>query len=349
MNKAFLYILVALLLSSCRTDKPYKYVPLGAQKKAMYATPEPGTYLKPVAFAILREINRVLEDPESYREPADWMIKMLATPQKRILDTLISHGGCNVPVRIYYPTRKSMNGDHPVTLYFHGGGFVLGSVDEYHVMVSKLARVTRQIIVSVEYRLAPDHPFPAGLDDCYAVYQWIRENAITIGADNQRICVMGDSAGGNIATVITLRCRDDQYPQPSSQVLLYPGVSFVDTIYPSRRYFGQSEPMKYILDEAFLRRVKTQYMGNETNDRHPYLSPLEAQLAPDLPQALVITAGCDPIRDDGRLYAKKLKAAGVPVEHLEYSGMIHGFISFHMILADAVHAMKRIRQYLRRG
>jgi len=261
---------------------------------------------------------------------------------------LISQGGRSVPVRIYYPTRKSMKGNHPVTLYFHGGGFVLGSVEEYHMMVSKLARVTRQIVVSVEYRLAPDHPFPAGLDDCYAVYRWVRENAKIIGGDGRKICVMGDSAGGNIATVITLRCRDDQYPQPSSQVLLYPGVSFVDTIYPSRQYFGQSETMKYILDEAFLRRVKSQYMGDETNDRHPYLSPLEAELHPDLPPALVITAECDPIRDDGRLYAEKLKAAGIQVEHREYSGMIHGFMSFHMILADALDAMKGIRDYLNR-
>ena len=144
------------------------------------------------------------------------------------------------------------------------------------------------------------------------------------------------------------RCSDDQYPQPSSQILIYPGVTFVDTIFPSRQYFGQSGKMKYILDEKFLRKVKSQYMGDETNDRHPYLSPLEADLPPDLPPALIITAECDPIRDDGRLYAEKLRAAGVPVTHMEYSGMIHGFMSFHTILADALDAMKGIREYLGR-
>jgi acetyl esterase len=157
---------------------------------------------------------------------------------------------------------------------------------------------------------------------------------------------MGDSAGGNIATVLALKCRDEKYPIPWAQVLIYPGVTFVDTLYPSRTYFGQCEDMNYILDEEFLRKVKIQYMGQESNDRNPYLSPLEARLSPDLPPALVITAECDPIRDDGRLYAAKLKEAGVPVEHIEYSGMIHGFMSFHMILGDAVIAMKSIRNYL---
>ena len=104
--------------------------------------------------------------------------------------------------------------------------------------------------------------------------------------------------------------------------------------------------MIYVLSESFLRKVKTQYMGNETNDKHPYLSPLEAQLTGELAPALIITAECDPIRDDGRIYVEKLRAAGVEVTHYEYSGMIHGFLSFHMILSDALDAMKEIRNYL---
>ena len=331
---------------SCQHEEPGKYLPGNPRKQKILATPEPGTYLKPVAYALLKEINHVLEDPDSFKGPADWMIDILTTQQQRVLDTIIEYGDAKVKIRVYYPTRKSMNGNHPVAIYFHGGGFILGSVEEYHMMVSKLARITGNIVVSVEYRLAPEYPFPAAIEDGYAVLRWVRENSGLIGADKTKISVMGDSAGGNIATVLTLMCRDHQQPQPLCQVLIYPGVSFVDTLYPSRRYFGLSEEMSYVLDEEFLRKVKSQYMGDETDDRLPYLSPLEAELSPDLPPALIITAECDPIRDDGRLYAKKLQSAGVKTDHVEYSGMIHGFMSFHMILSDAIEAMKYIRDYL---
>lgn len=157
---------------------------------------------------------------------------------------------------------------------------------------------------------------------------------------------MGDSAGGNISTVLTLLCRDNHLPQPNCQVLIYPGVTFAETSFPSRVYFGQAAQMNYVLSESFLRKVKSQYLGKETNDRHPYLSPLEASLTNDLPPALIITAECDPIRDGGRYYAEKLDSAGIAVEHFEYTGMFHGFMSFHMILGDALDAMKEIRDYL---
>jgi acetyl esterase len=159
---------------------------------------------------------------------------------------------------------------------------------------------------------------------------------------------MGDSAGGNLATVLTLLCRDNHMPQPLCQVLIYPGVTFVDRDFHSRNFFGRCPDMVYVLGESFLRKVKAQYMGEESNDRHPYLSPLEAGLTDDLAPALIITAECDPIRDDGRSYVEKLRAAGVEVTHYEYSGMIHGFMSFYMILGDALQAMKEIRDYLQR-
>lgn len=345
-NTVYCILIFTLFFSNCHADKPDKYVPRSHRKQEKYATPEPGTYLKPVAYSILKKINQVLEEPESYKKPADWMMDLFTTRQKRVVDTLLKLQESDVPVRIYYPTNKSLNGNHPVILFIHGGGFILGSIDEYHMMVSKLAKVTGNIILSVEYRLAPEHPFPAGISDCFAVLQWIRENGTRIGADTTRICVMGDSAGGNISTVLTLLCRDNHLPQPYCQVLLYPGVTFAETPFPSRKYFGQSASMNYVPSESFLRKVKIQYLGEETNDKHPYLSPLEANLTHDLAPALIITAECDPIRDGGRSYAVKLNSAGVKVEHIEYSGMIHGFISFHMILADALDALKEIRDYL---
>lgn len=347
MKRACTPLLVAvLILCSCESEQPARYIPGTEKKKEKYATPEAGTYLKPAAYSLLKKINQVLENPDYIPVPAEWMMDMLATHQKRVVDTLLSAENLEIPVRIYYPTKKSMNGNQPVILYFHGGGFILGSVEQYHIMVSKLARITGNIIVSVDYGLAPEHPFPAAIMEGYAVLVWIREHGSRIGADSKRICVMGDSAGGNIATVLTLLCRDNGQPQPMCQVLIYPGVTFVDTLLPSRIYFGLESDRDYVLSESFLRKVKVQYMGQETNDRNPYLSPLEAQLSSDLPPALIITAECDPIRDGARLYAQKLNAAGVDVTYIEYSGMIHAFMSFHMILSDALDAMKKIRDYL---
>ncbi|HDS07252.1 MAG TPA: alpha/beta hydrolase [Bacteroides sp.] len=346
MSKPLLYLLLALLaVGFCHAKEPEKYVPSSERKKIKYATPEPGTYLKPAAYHLLNQINRVMEDPGSFEKPGNWIYRIFTPRMKKTLDTLITYNERPVPVRIYYPSGESMKGDHPVTLFIHGGGFSFGSVEEYHMMVGKLAEVTGTIMVSVEYRLAPEHPFPAAVNDAYEALCWLREHAGEIGGDPDRICVMGDSAGGNIATVLTLRCRDDGRPGPACQVLIYPGVTFVDTIFSSRVYFGLG-PKRFVLDEKFLRQVKSDYMGDLTDPRHPYLSPLEAELTPDLPPALVITAECDPIRDGGRAYAEKLLQAGVEVEHIEYSGMIHGFLSFHMILSDAVEAMEYIRDYL---
>ncbi|MEN8203264.1 MAG: alpha/beta hydrolase [Bacteroidota bacterium] len=341
-------LLILFVMGSCYAEKPKKYVPRSDRMKEKYATPEPGTYLKPVAYSLLVKMNKAMEDPDSFKEPSDWVKNMFTAPQKKLLDTLLQYNGTEVPVRIYYPTRQSLEGRHPVTLFFHGGGFIKGSVEQYHIMVSKLARVTGNIMVSVEYRLAPEHPFPTGLMDCYAVLQWFQKNGIQVGADTSRISVMGDSAGGNIATVLTLICRDRKKPQPESQILIYPGLSFADTSCASMGYFGKTADKNYVLSESFLRKVKAEYLGKETNLRHPYLSPLEASLTADLAPALIITAECDPLRDGGRSYASALELAGVKVEYLEYSGMIHAFMSFHMVLGDALNAMKQVRNYLER-
>ncbi len=287
IQKFHILILIALLVISCsQAETPQKYVPASDRKKEKYATPEPGTYLRPMAYTLLNGINKAFEEPESYKEPADWIKNMFAIHQKKVADTILQYDGQRIPVRIYYPTKKSLSGNQPVTLFLHGGGFAYGSVDEYHIMVSKLAKSQDRSFVSVDYRLAPEHPFPEGLNDCYAALCWLQDHGRTIGADTARICVMGDSAGGNLATVLTLLCRDQERPQPLYQVLIYPGVTFVDTSYPSREYFGRCKARSFVLTEEFMRSVKSMYMANETNDRHPYLSPLEAELTPDLAPAL---------------------------------------------------------------
>ena len=347
MKRLYISLIISLLiLSFSLAQKPEKYIPKTARKQEKCATAEPGTYLKPLALTLLNKMNQLIEDSAALKKSYKRIDRLPSSPQKKVVDTVICFNDLEVPVRIYYPKRVSLQGNQPLTLYFHGGGFLFGSVESYHVMVSKLARICGQIFVSVNYRLAPEHPFPAAISDCYAVLRWLQMNGSSIGADTTRIAVMGDSAGGNIATVITLICRERKTPQPFRQVLLYPGVTFLDIPYPSMTYFLKDSVRQYVLSEDFLRRVRTDYTGIEADYSHPYISPLEATLSNDLAPALIISAECDPLRDSGRLYAEKLEAAGVDVSYLEYSGMIHAFMSFHMILSDAMDAMKEVRDYL---
>ena len=254
MKRVLLSILLFALILSCYTEVPEKYVPKTARKKEKCATAEPGTYLKPAALSILKRMNRVMED-STVKEPAPWIMKMFTPHQKRLVDTLLLFNDLEIPVRIYYPTKGSLQGQQPAILFFHGGGFVLGSVEQYHIMASKLARVTGQIIVSVDYRLAPEHPFPAAINDCFAVFRWMQRNGSTLGVDTARISVAGDSAGGNLATVLTLVCRDEHTPQPFRQVLLYPALTFMDTEYPSMTYFLKDPDPRYVVSEAFLQRA----------------------------------------------------------------------------------------------
>jgi acetyl esterase len=338
-------LLLFLILGAVRADDPEKYVPKTKRKQEKLATLEPGAYLKPSANYILKRMNRILDDSTS-KKPAQWIVDLFTPPQAHVNDTTLKFNNVEVAVRVYYPTRRSMRGMQPVTIYYHGGGFVLGSVEEYHSMTSKLARVTGQIIVSVDYRLAPEHSFPAAVNDCYAVLQWMQHYGSSLGADTTRITVMGDSAGGNLATVMTLKCHDQKRPQPYRQVLLYPAVTLRDTAYPSMIYYMQDSDRRYVLSEAFAMRVRRDYMANESADTDRYISPLESELSDDLAPALIIAAECDPLRDSDRAYAQKLESAGVRVQYREYSGMIHAFVSFPMVIRDAVDAMKLVRNYL---
>ncbi|MDF1574326.1 MAG: alpha/beta hydrolase [Bacteroidales bacterium] len=345
MKKVLASVFLFTLFLSGYTEVPGKYIPKSDRKKEKLATAEPGTYLKPAALMVLKRMTRVMEE-STVKEPAPCMLNLFTPSQKKLVDTTLLFNEVEIPVRIYYPTRESLQGHQPACLFFHGGGFVLGSVEQYHIMASKLARMTGQIIVSVDYRLAPDHPFPAAIKDCYSAFQSLLRNGSSLGIDTTRISVMGDSAGGNLATVVTLMCRDKQTPQPRCQVLLYPAVTFVDREYPSINHFLKNADRSYVLSEAFLKRVRNAYKGTEGRDDNPYISPLEAELSNDLAPALIIAAECDPLRDSDKEYAHKLEAAGVKAEYLEYSGMIHGFMSFQMILGDAVDAMRAAEEFL---
>ncbi len=227
-----------------------------------------------------------------------------------------------VPVRVYRPTPDAVL---PVVVFLHGGGWTIGSVDDYDPITRAVASASGALVVSVGYRLAPEHPYPAALDDCWAAITWVAEHAAEIGGDGSRFALMGDSAGGNIAAVLAQRCARDGGPAPVLQVLVYPVVDCAfDT--PSYRENGDG----YLLDTKQMRWFFDCYTRGGADPTDPEISPLRA---PDLragglaglAPALVITAEYDPLRDEGEAYAAALGATGAAVSQTRYDGMIHAF------------------------
>lgn len=226
----------------------------------------------------------------------------------------------DIPIRVYKPSAAT---DLPVCLYFHGGGFVIGNLDSHDHICRALAARSGTAIVAVDYRLAPENRFPAGVDDCWAATQWVAANGEAIGVDASRLGVAGDSAGGNLAAVMTLRARDAGSPSIAFQLLIYPAVSHDE--FPSR---SAAETQTVFLNVELMRWFWENYMPEGADPSTPDLSPLCATDLAGLPPAFVVTAECDPLRDEGEAYAKRLVDAGVPVDFRLVETMPHAF--FHM-------------------
>jgi acetyl esterase len=231
----------------------------------------------------------------------------------------------------------------PALVFFHGGGFVIGNLDTHDRLCRSLAKASGCAVVSVDYRLAPENKYPAAVDDAYAATQYLAEHGSEFGIDPNRIAVGGDSAGGNLATVISLLARDRGGPKLKFQLLIYPLVDFNDHS-PSMLQFGQGD---YFLTMEGMDWFKKSYLASEDAAREPSASPINATDFRGLPPAMVIVAGCDPLRDQGEAYARKLQAAGVPVELKRYEGMIHIFLTLAGIIdagktaiADAAAAIR---------
>jgi acetyl esterase len=237
----------------------------------------------------------------------------------KIEDRVIQGPGGAIPIRVYTPA-----GDMPlpVLLFFHGGGWVLGSLDTEEDTCLSLAKRTPCIAVSVDYRLAPEHPYPAAPEDCYAALLWVAEHGRALAADPARIAVSGESAGGNLAAALTLMSRDRKGPAITFQALFYPATNLSDHTTKSAEDFGEG----FFLDSRDMEGAKVMYVPNKEDRSSPYVSPLLAQDLSLLPPALVVTAGCDPLRDDGEAYAKRLADAGVQVTCVCYEDMIHAFL-----------------------
>jgi acetyl esterase len=233
--------------------------------------------------------------------------------------------------------------DEPPTglvVYFHGGGFCIGSIGLMDNVARELAHSTGAAVVSVEYRLAPEHPYPAGLDDCETVTRWALANASRLGASPDSVVVAGESAGGNLAAAVTLRLRSAGDRRLAGQVLIYPSVDTSASAHHSRREFAG-----LILSRTTMDGFWARYAGGRDLHREPFAAPLQAESLAGLPPAIVVLGGCDPLRDEGRLYARRLQREGVAVEERCYAGQPHGFVNFGLPAAE--QAFQRIGEWTR--
>lgn len=234
----------------------------------------------------------------------------------------------HVPVRIYTPKGK---GPFPALVFFHGGGFVIGTLDQSDRFCQLLAHDTGSVVVSVDYRLAPEHPFPAGPEDCYAVTQEFAKRAQEFSADPHRIGVIGPSAGGTLAAAVALMARDRKGPKLKCQILIYPTL---DVDYNTQSYLKYHDG--YLLTRSSMIWFMNHYLPNEEDAQNPYACPLKAKDLSHLPPAFFALAECDPLHDEGVLYAKRLKEFGVSVFLSSYSGLIHGYCT----MFDTIGAAK---------
>jgi acetyl esterase len=244
-----------------------------------------------------------------------------------------------VPIRVYWP---SADGNLPVVVYFHGGGWIMGSIDTHDAYCRALANASGTVAVSVDYRLAPEHKFPAGAEDAFAAARWVAENGSDIGVDARRIALAGDSAGGNLAAAVTLMSRDRGTPPAAFQVLIYP---VTDYNFDTDSYHENADG--YHLTRSGMMWGWRHYLDKQEDGHSSYASPLRADDLRGLPPALVITAQFDPLRDEGEAYAERLRASGVPVTLRRYNGMIHGFARRLGLLTRAEEALHEIADALR--
>jgi len=259
-------------------------------------------------------------------------------PVTEVLERTVPGPAGDIPVRIYVPGGSA---PFPVVAYFHGGGFVLGSLDTHDRICRRLCRVSEALVVSVDYRLAPEHRFPAALDDCMAVTHWLAEHAADLRGDRDRIAIAGDSAGGNLTAAVALASRADDGPGLAAQVLLYP---VIDAACATPSFVQNAEG--YLLSASVMRWFWEEYLGPEGDPDSGYASVLRAPDLAGLPPALVITAEFDPLRDEGEAYAEHLRGAGNDVTMHRYDGMIHGFAGMDALVDEADAAIAEIGAFL---
>jgi len=290
-------------------------------RAARSALPPYHTVSAPVARRIYRDTRAILA-PKAPELPE---VRLLATE--------------NFTLRVYRPVK---NEKLPALVYFHGGGWTIGDIDTHDVLCRQLSLGARCVVVSVDYRLAPEYPFPAAVEDCFAATEYVAQNAGKLGIG--AIAVGGDSAGGNLAATVSLLARDAGGPAIAFQLLIYPAT---DQRLATASH--QRNAQGYLLTRDAIDYFRRAYLPDPKDWTDWRASPLLAKSHASLPPALVITAGFDPLLDEGRAYAERLEAAGVPVEYREYADMVHGFILFGGVLDTANTAVADCCSVLRRA
>lgn len=290
--------------------------------------------LPPKTAVILYAINHNLVTLDM--TPPRWLTHSSkpATLTKRDEVITVSDGH-QIPVRIYTPSGE---GPFPIILYYHGGAFLegFGSIDTHDNVTRTLASQTKSIVISVGYRLAPTYMFPTAIEDSYDALLWAAKHAHRLNGDVTRMAVAGDSAGGNIATVVAMMSRDREGPELKAQVLFYPVTTFLDEPLPSRQQYANGY---YLLSSEVMALARDLYAPDHEMWISPYTSPLHAADLSRLPPAFIITAEFDPLRDEGEAYAKRLAESGIPVYAVRYQGVMHGFISFFEVMYSGKHGL----------
>ena len=302
--------------------------------------------LSPESKAYLEAFNSMpliqLMDPKAVRamfaEAPPVEVEM--APLAKVEDRFIAvDNNEKINVRIYTPEGE---GPFPLFVYFHGGGWVMGDIEISDASCRMIANKTGVIVVSVDYRLSPEYKFPIPLQDCYMALEWVNEHANSLNGNASKLIVGGDSAGGNLATVVSMMARDQNGPDISAQVLIYPVTNLgYDTA--SYEQFQQG----FGLDKDLMIWFGTHYIRDDFDRQNNYVAPLLAENLSNLPQALVITAECDVLRDEGLAYAKRLEEADVKVEAICEEGLVHGYFTNMAVFPERIKGtISSIAQFL---
>ncbi len=278
------------------------------------------------------------------RQQLRTMVSIMDAPAPalpRLEDIRIPGPAGPIGARVYDPAGPSAS-PRPVVAYFHGGGWVQGDLETHHGLCARLASRAGALIVAIDYRLAPEHKFPAAVDDCFAAYRWLRSHAGELGGDAARVGLAGDSAGGNLSAVVSQLSARAGDVVPACQVLIYPALDCgLDT--SSHRELEDA----HVIPRDRILWYMTQYLRDEADWRDPRAAPLLSSDLAGQPATLIITAGFDPLRDEGLAYAERLRNAGVDVTYREYPGQIHAFVSLTKAIPQGLACTWEIGDYLR--
>lgn len=301
--------------------------------------------LTPIAARGL-SFSEQLEEPVPVASAEDRVIRTRDFPdanQTNMASTFLDSSGDNpdIPIRIYKPLVPTGKG---ALVYFHGGGWVLGSLDSHDTVCRRLSGGAGITVISVDYRLAPETPFPGGLQDCYTATRWVANNADQLDIDPLCIAVGGDSAGGNLAAAVAMLARDESWPTIRFQLLIYP---VTDAKFDTASY--RDNATGYLLTRKSMMWFWDHYVPSLTDRLHPLASPLRADTYAALPPALIQTAEYDPLRDEGEAYANALRSAGVQVQQTRYSGLIHGFFDMFETVPASRAAVREATMALRQA